>query len=108
MSSGGMRREPPLPKELWDQIPSSVQAALWVVLESYEQRLRALEVEVAELKEQLKQTSQNSSRPPSADPPTVKRSPPRAPSGRKRGAQPGHARYERTLVPLDQVTAVIP
>jgi transposase len=103
-----MRRKPPLAQALWDQIPSSVQAALWVVIESYEQRIRALEAEVGDLKERLTQTSQNSSRPPSADPPTVKRSPPRAPSGRKRGAQPGHARYERTLVPLEQVTAVIP
>jgi transposase len=103
-----MRREPPLPKELWDQIPPSVQAALWAVIESYEQRIRTLEAEVAELKERLAQTSQNSSRPPSADPPTVKRTPPRAPSGRKRGAQPGHARYERTLVPLEQVKEVIP
>jgi len=38
----------------------------------------------------------------------VKRAPPRAPSGRKPGAQPGHARYERTLVPLAQVKEVIP
>jgi transposase len=103
-----MRRKPPLAQTLWDQIPPAVQAALWVVIESYEQRIRALEAEVGDLKERLTQTSQNSSRPPSADPPTVKRSPPRAPSGRKRGAQPGHARYERTLVPLEQVTAVIP
>ncbi len=103
-----MRREPPLPKELWEQIPPPVQAALWVLIESYEQRIATLAAEVAELKERLNQTSQNSSRPPSADPPTVKRAPPRPPSGRKPGAQPGHTRYERTLVPLAQVQEVIP
>jgi len=103
-----MRREPPLPKELWEQIPPPVQAALWVLIESYEQRIATLAAEVAELKERLNQTSQNSSRPPSADPPTVKRAPPRTPSGRKPGAQPGHTRYERTLVPLAQVQEVIP
>jgi len=52
-----MRREPPLPRELWDQIPPPVQAALWVLIESYEQRLAALAAEVTELKERLNQTS---------------------------------------------------
>ena len=108
MRSGVMRREPPLPQELWDQIPLPVQAALWVLIESYERRNAALEAEVAELKEHLQQTSQNSARPPSTDGPAVKRAPPRAPSGRNRGAQPGHARYERTRVPLGQVKEGIP
>jgi transposase len=103
-----MRREPPLPKELWDQIPPAAQAALWMLIESYERRIAALEVEVAELKARLGQNSQNSSRPPSTDGPEVKRTPPRVPTGRQRGAQPGHPRYERTLVPLAQVKEVVP
>ena len=64
MEDGVMRREPPLPRELWEQIPAASQAALRVLIESYEQRLGALEAEVAALKEQLQQNSQNSSRPP--------------------------------------------
>jgi transposase len=107
MEDGVMRREPPLPRELWEQIPAASQAALRVLIESYEQRLGALAAEVAALKEQLQQNSQNSSRPPSTDRSQVKRTPPRAPSGRQRGAQPGHPRYERTVVPLEQVTEVI-
>jgi transposase len=107
MEDGVMRREPPLPKELWEQIPVASQAALRVLIASYEQRIVALEAEVAALKEQLQQNSQNSSRPPSTDGPTVKRAPPRESSGRKRGAQPGHLRYERTVVALEQVTEVI-
>jgi transposase len=103
-----MRREPPLPKELWDQIPPAAHAALWVLIESYERCIAALEAERAELKAQLHQNSRNSSRSPSSDGPEVKRTPPRAPAGRKRGAQPGHGRYERTLVPLEQVGEVIP
>ena len=74
-----MRRELPLPQELWDQIPAPVQAALWVVVDGYEQRMATLAAQVAglqgevrELKEQLNQTSQNSSRPPSSDGPRVK------------------------------------
>lgn len=103
-----MKREPPLPQELWDWIPPEIQAAIWVLVDGYERRIATLETEVAELKERLNQTAQNSSRPPSADPPEVKRTPPRAPSGRQRGAQPGHPRYERTLVPLEQVQEVVP
>lgn len=103
-----MRQEPPLPQELWEQIPPAAQAGLRVLIASYERRIMALEAEVAALKEQLQQNSQNSSRPPSTDGPAVKRSPPREPSGRKRGAQPGHGRYERAVVPLEQVKEVLP
>jgi transposase len=102
-----MEKKPPLPAELWDQIPFPVQAAIWVLVEGYEQRIAALEAEVAELKERLNQNSQNSSRPPSSDLPTVKRRPPQASSGRKPGAQPGHTRHERALVPDEQVKEVV-
>jgi len=102
-----MERKPLLPQELWDRIPPDLQAALWVVVAGYEQRLSGLEAEVAELKERLNQNSQNSSRPPSADGPQVKRRPPQAPSGRKRGAQPGHPGHQRVLVPVEQVQEVI-
>jgi hypothetical protein len=87
-----MRKEPPLPAELWERIPLDLQAALWVLVDSYERRSAALAAEVAELKEQLGQNAQNSSRPPSTEGPAVKRKPPREPSGRQRGAQPGHRR----------------
>jgi transposase len=109
-----MRREPPLPPELWDQIPPHLQAAIWIMVEGYERRIAALEAEVGELKgeirelqEHLGQNSQNSSRPPSSDGPQVKRKPPRAPSGRKRGAQPGHAVQQRALLPVEQVQEVV-
>ena len=99
-----------MPQELWDQIPPQVQAALWIVVDSYERRIAVLEAEVAavrgevgELKARLGQNSQNSSRPPSSDGPQVKRKPPREPSGRKRGGQPGHPGHQRMLLPLEQV-----
>ncbi len=102
-----MRRELPLPHELWDQIPPLVQAALALVVEGYEQRLGRLEAEVAELKARLGQTSQNSSQPPSSDGPHVKRKPPRAPAGRNRGGQPGHPVHQRALLPLEEVDEVV-
>ncbi len=103
-----MRRAPPLPKELWDRIPLEIQAALRVVIDGYEQRIAALEAQVAALQVQLQQNSQNSSRPPSSDGPQVKRKPPRPPSGRKRGVQPGHPLYQRVLVPVEEVEEVMP
>lgn len=102
-----MRKEPPLPSAMWNRIPSDIQAAIRLLVEGYEQRLRALEAEVAELKERLNQTSQNSSRPPSSDGPAGKRKPPRAPTGRKRGGQPGHPPAQRSLVPVEQVQGVV-
>lgn len=103
-----MRKEPPLPKELWDRIPPETQAALWVVVDGYEQRIATLEGQVAALQAQLQQNAQNSSRPPSSDGPQVKRKPPRPPSGRKRGAQPGHPLSQRVVVPVEEVEEVIP
>ena len=56
------------------------------------ERIEQLEAEVAELRRQLGQNSQNSSRPPSSDSPFVKPAPRslRRRSGRKPGGQPGH------------------
>ena len=50
-----MERMPPIPVELWEQIPPHVQAVLWVVVERYEARIASLEAEVAELKARLNQ-----------------------------------------------------
>ena len=102
-----MERTPPIPVELWEQIPPHVQAVLWVVLDRYEARIASLEAEVVELKARLNQSSQNSSKPPSSDGPHVKRKPPRPTSGRKRGGQPGHRAHHRTLVPVEKVDEVI-
>jgi hypothetical protein len=67
---------PPIPPELWEQIPPHVRAVLGVVWEGYERRIATLAREVAELREQARKTSQNSSKPPSTDGPHVKRKPP--------------------------------
>jgi transposase len=93
-----MRSVPPIPAELWDQLAPAAQAAILTLVQSYEQRLTALQRRVEVLEQQLGQNSTNSSRPPSSDPPTVKRAPPRPPSGRRSGGQPGHALYQRPLL----------
>lgn len=97
-----MSQEPPIPKELWDLIPAAAQAALLALLGHLQTELTDLRQQVADLNARLGQNSQNSSKPPSSDAPSVKRPPPREPSGRRRGAQPGHEPHRRPLLPPDE------
>ena len=93
-------------EEDWNQAPASVRAALMFLLQQNQRlenrcgtyglqvqrleaeldRLKKLELEVAELRERLGQNSQNSSKPPSSDPPSVPRPNKHQPSGRSRAA----------------------
>jgi transposase len=86
-----MSAGPPIPDELWKQIPPAAQAAILALIQRYERRL-------ADLEARLKQNSTNSSKPPSSDPPSLKRSPPKPPSRNKAGGQRGHAKVQRALV----------
>ncbi len=66
----------------------------------------ALQQRVADLEARLNQHSQNSSKPPSSDPPSAPPRLPRVPRGRKAGGQPGHVRHDRPDPPPDQLDAV--
>ncbi|MCZ7664961.1 MAG: transposase [Thermoleophilia bacterium] len=68
---------------------------------------RRLEARVAELEQRLNRTSQNSSLPPSQDPPSAPPRPQRSQSGRRPGGQPGHKGKHRKLVPLEQVDEIV-
>ena len=96
-----------LPEDLWEELSSPLQVVISAMVTHYEQPIAALEAQVRELRAQLQQNSQNSSRPPSSDGPHVKRKPPKPPSGRTPGGQPGHEPHRRALVPLEQVSEVI-
>ncbi len=89
---------PPLTPEMRETFPSAAVAFIEQLLAI----IRTLQTKVAELEAKLGQNSLNSSKPPSSDGPAVKRSPPQAPSGNKRGGQPGHPRQTRDLIPSDQ------
>jgi transposase len=95
-----MKDQPPLPQPIWDQLPSEAQAAVAVLVQSFERR-------IADLEQRLNKNSTNSSKPPSSDPPSVKRRPPARASGKKRGGQPGHQRQVRPLVPPEQLRHVV-
>ena len=62
---------------------------------------KALE-RIADLEARLAANSTNSSKPPSSDPPGVER-PQKGPTGRTRGAQPGHKGHKRELLSRDRV-----
>src|SRR6516165_9907718 len=93
-----MSLQPAIPAELWDQIPPAAQAAILTLVQQYERRLQNLQKQVTELQQRLNQNSTNSSKPPSSDPPSLKRSPPKPPSRNKPGGQHGHAKTQRALV----------
>ena len=67
----------------------------------------ALRERVSELEQRLKRNSQNSSLPPSQDPPSAPPRPQQEASGRRPGGQPGHAGRNRPLLPLARVNELI-
>lgn len=84
-------------------------AALLRTVEDRDRQLKVRDAEiarlnarVADLETQLGQNSTNSHKPPSTDPPGTR--PPKAGTGKKRGAQPGHKPNVREMLPPEKVT----
>ncbi|BCX80613.1 transposase, IS66 family [Methylomarinovum caldicuralii] len=96
-----LSRPPPLPGTVEEC--HRVIEALWRALGEFQQ----IQARVEELEEQLALGSDNSSQPPSQDS-TKKRAERKGkrPTGRKKGAQVGHPRHERALVPAEAVDEV--
>src|SRR6266849_2531175 len=104
-----MDTHPSLPLELWERTPPEVQAYIWALearIVTFEAMVQTLQEQGRTVQEQLNQTSRNSSRPPSSDPPQSHR-PRRPPGKRRRGGQPGHPGHTRTLVPVEEVDEVV-
>jgi transposase len=104
-----METLPALSHEVWEQLPPEAQAyirALEARVETLASMVHTFQEQVHTLQEQLNQTSQNSSRPPSSDPPSHAR-PPRPRSQRRRGGQPGHPGSTRPLLPVEAVDTVV-
>ena len=87
----------------WQATPKSVQQLVVGLLATVDQLQQA----VAQLREQVNKNSQNSSKPPSSDPPSVKRKPPKVKGQRQQGGQPGHQGKGRHLKPPDQVSRFV-
>jgi transposase len=74
-----------------------------VTIAALRQRVAALEDRVRELEAQLGRNATNSSLPPSANPPDAPKLPPKKPTGRSSGAQPGHPAHLRRRLPPERV-----
>src|SRR4051794_32309353 len=106
-----MSAGPPVPAELWDRLPPEARAlilALRAETAELRAKVRALQQQLQDLQGRLSKNSTNPPRPPSTDPPAIKRRPPRPPSGRKPGGQLGHERQQRYLLPPDHTKALKP
>src|SRR5712692_9658279 len=104
-----------LTPDRWATVPAPDHAPLLEQLATLRRENAALRVEngalherIRELEARLGQTSTNSSRPPSSDPPQAPVCPKAPPSGRKRGGQPGHRGACRGLLPVEQVDEIVP
>jgi transposase len=107
---------PGIRPEDWAATPLAMRqflGAVLTVVTLQQQQIAQLQQENADLRQRvsdldarLNQHSQNSSKPPSSDPPAAPPRPARVPRGRKAGAQPGHPRHERSDPAPDQITDV--
>ena len=93
--------------EMTSPVRARDSASLLEQLATLRQENAALHERVRELEARLGQTSANSSRPPSSDPPQTAARPKAPRSGRKRGGQPGHRGSYRALLPVEQVDELI-
>src|SRR6266436_8853620 len=104
-----METLPALLHEVWERTPPEAQAyirALEARVATLTSMVHVLQEQVCTLQAQLNQTSRNSSRPPSSDPPQPQR--PSRPRGEhRRGGQPGHPGHTRTLLPVNEVDEVV-
>ena len=114
-----IKRQPPpgITTQDWDKTPTSVQTLVYTMLTAVEEmqqimpqlqkQIEQQQKRINQLEEQVGKSSRNSSKPPSSDPPNVKKPPPKAQGERKQGGQPGHKGHGRKLKPPEEVTRFV-
>lgn len=110
---GGIR----LSRADWEATPASVQALVAALLTTIAQQqeqlgqlseqLVAMSERISHLEEQVRQTSQNSSKPPSSEGFGQAKRPPRKAGKGRRGGQPGHEGQSRDLYPIEACAEVL-
>jgi transposase len=98
-----MRTSPAIKGCLRCAAQTARNAALPQELARLQAEVTRLQAQVKTLQAQLSQTSANSHKPPSSDPPTRARLKVRELSTRPRGGQPGHQGTTRQLQPVAEV-----
>ncbi|MCF2970888.1 DUF6444 domain-containing protein [Synechococcus sp. Nb3U1] len=112
---GGIR----LSRADWEATPASVQALVATLLRTIAQQQEQLDQlteqfvamsgagRISHLEEQVRQTSQNSSKPPSSEGFGQAKRPPRKPGKGRRGGQLGHEGQSRDLYPIEACAEVL-
>lgn len=93
----------------WEKTPESMKRLVKSLIgriEQLERQYEELKAENQLLKEQVKQTSRNSSKPPSQDISKGFKAKEQKPGQKKPGAQLGHVGHERPLYPIEQCQSV--
>jgi transposase len=101
--NSGMSLE--ITEEIIARQPPEAQAIIRVLLAE----IAELNARVEQLERQIKgKTPENSSLPPSTQHPHAKPPAKKARSTRRRGGQPGHAKHQRPLLPVEECHSVVP
>jgi transposase len=109
--------ELPISAEDWENTPATVQAVVLLLwrenqtlreqVAKLQNQVEGLQIEVEKLRERVNKNSQNSSKPPSSDPPQKRSYPKPEPSGEKKGGQKGHHGHGRKLKSPGEVSKII-
>jgi Family of unknown function (DUF6444) len=122
-----MWRDLNITKQDWERTPAAVRTVLLSIQQqgrlllircaAYEKEIAALrqqaaqiddlKAEMAESRGRLRQNSQNSSKPPSSDPPSQRTKSTSEPTGRKHGGQFGRPGHGRQLKPKEEVDQIV-
>jgi len=107
----------PITPEDWEKTPPSVLALVITFWEETQilktqaarpqSQVETLQGDEKRLNERLDKNSQNSSKPPSSDPPQTKKVPQVELSGEKNGGRNGHPGHGRKLKPADQISRIV-
>lgn len=90
-----------------DELARIRSAGLTGTIQRLLDHIKALSMQIQDLKARLGQNSQNSSRPPSQDPPGAQPNGGQPKGKGKPGARPGHKGSHRELLSPDQVDAIV-
>ncbi len=107
----------PIPQEEWERTPISIQAVvilLWQEnqtlveqVHNLQQQMGKIQGDLDKLNERVNKNSQNSSKPPSSDPPKRRVYPKPEPSEQKKGGQRKHPGNGRKLISVKQVSRLV-
>ena len=96
------------PPKVAPEVFASLPAEVIALIQWQAEQIRLLTARVAELEAKLGKNPGNSSKPPSSTHPHDKPPPAKSKSKRSRGAQPGHDKHERPLLPSNDCQFVVP